>query len=337
MFVDFLQLAAGLTILVAGGELMVRGASSLARRLGISNLIIGLTVVAFGTSAPELAVNIGAALNNAGSLAFGNIFGSNMANIGLIIALVAILQPIPIQNILIHRELPMLILATAAALVMAFDSELGGERNAYMRTDGIVLLFFFVIFLYYTISDLLHRGQTGAERADNDGAPLIEIPEDEDHKPGGGLGRDILLTLLGLVGLVGGAKLTVEGAVGLAYAFAVPEVVIGLTMVSLGTSLPELAAAMSCLRHGKADMAVGSVIGSNIFNTLLVAGVTATVHPMMIPPSGTVDLVATCVMSLLFALTAYTRGNVIIRAEGVLLMVVYVTYLVWRTIYYATS
>ena len=337
MFVDFLQLAAGLTILVCGGELLVRGASALARRLGVSNLIIGLTVVAFGTSAPELAVNVGAALNDAGSLAFGNIFGSNMANIGLVIALVAMIQPIPIQNILIHRELPMLILATAAALVMAFDSELGGERNAYMRTDGIVLLFFFIIFLYYTISDLLSRGKEGAAAALDDGSPLIEIPDDEEVASGGGLTRDILLTILGLCGLIGGAKLTVEGAVGLAYAFAVPEVVIGLTMVSIGTSLPEMATAISCLRHGKADMAVGSVIGSNIFNTLLVAGITATVHPMMIPPSGTVDLIATCGMSLLFALTAYTRGNVIIRAEGAMLMIVYVTYIIWRTIYYATS
>ena len=337
MFVDFLQLAAGLTILVCGGELLVRGASALARRLGVSNLIIGLTVVAFGTSAPELAVNVGAALNDAGSLAFGNIFGSNMANIGLVIALVAMIQPIPIQNILIHRELPMLILATAAALVMAFDSELGGERNAYMRTDGIVLLFFFIIFLYYTISDLLSRGKDRAAAALDDGSPLIDIPDDDEIASGGGLTRDIILTIIGLGGLIGGAKLTVEGAVGLAYAFAVPEVVIGLTMVSMGTSLPELATAISCLRQGKADMAVGSVIGSNIFNTLLVAGITATVHPMMIPPSGTVDLIAACGMSLLFALTAYTRGNVIVRAEGAMLMMVYFAYIIWRTIYYATS
>jgi len=332
MLVDFLQLAAGLTILVTGGELMVRGASSLARALGVSTLAIGLTVVAFGTSAPELAVNLGAAFRDAGSLAFGNVFGSNMANIGIIIGLVAVLQPIPIQNILIRRELPMLLLATTAALVMSFDVELGGSRNAFMRTDGIVLLLFFVIFLYYTVGDLLRRRGHEREAEDTMGPPLIEIPDEDDDGPPPHVGRDAALTLVGMVGLIGGAELTVGGAMDLAVAFEVPEVVIGLTMVSLGTSLPELAAAISCVRHGKADMAVGSVVGSNIFNTLLIAGTTSTVRPMEIPDSGHVDLLATCALSLLLTLTAFTRGNIIIRAEGVLLMVSYGIYIVWRTL-----
>ena len=335
MLADFLQLVAGLTILVTGGELMVRGASALARSLGVSTLVIGLTVVAFGMSAPELAVNIGAAIDDAGSLAFGNIFGSNMANIGLIIGLIAVLQPIPIQTILIRRELPMLILATSAALVMAFDVDLGGARDAYMRTDGLILLLFFFVFLYYTIGDLVRRRTEDADEAIDVGPPLLEIPEDQGLSPKSNVGRDIALTVVGLVGLVGGAKLTVMGATGLAHAFAVPEVVIGLTMVSIGTSLPELAAAISCLRHGKADMAVGSVVGSNIFNTLLVAGATATVRPMAIPASGHIDLIAMCGMSLLFALTAFTQGNKIIRTEGVLLMITYAVYVVWRTYTYA--
>jgi cation:H+ antiporter len=335
MLVDFLQLAAGLTILVTGGELMVRGASSLARALGVSTLAIGLTVVAFGTSAPELAVNIGAALREAGSLSFGNVFGSNMANIGIIIGLVAVLQPIPIQNILIRRELPMLLLATTAALVMAFDVELGGSRNAYMRTDGLILLLFFVIFLYYTVGDLVRRRSIEPGAEESMGPPLIEIPDEDGGGTPPSVTRDLVLTILGLVGLVGGSELTVNGAVGLAQAFEVPEVVIGLTMVSIGTSLPELAAAISCVRHGKSDMAVGSVVGSNIFNTLLIAGVTASVRPMEIPPSGHVDLLATCALSLLLTLTAFTRGNIIIRAEGLLLMLVYTSYIVWRTMSFA--
>lgn len=337
MLVDFLQLVAGLTILVTGGELMVRGASALARNLGVSTLIIGLTVVAFGTSAPELAVNIGAALRNAGSLSFGNVFGSNMANIGLIIGLIAVLQPIPIQNILIRRELPMLILATTAALVMSFDVQLGGAHNAYLRTDGLVLLLFFFVFLFYTIGDLVRRRPADNGDAVDMGPPLVEIPKDEGLGAGSGVRRDVILTVAGLAGLVGGAELTVGGAVGLAQAFDVPEVVIGLTMVSIGTSLPELAAAISCLRHGKADMAVGSVIGSNIFNTLLVAGVTAVVRPMEIPPNGHIDLLATCALTLLFALTAFTQGNIIIRTEGVMLMLTYVGYIVWRTVTFAIA
>lgn len=332
MLVDLLQLAAGLTILIFGGDLLVRAASSLARDLGVSTLVIGLTVVAFGTSAPELAVNIGAALRDAGSLAFGNVFGSNMANIGLIIGLVAVLQPIPIQNILIRRELPMLMLATTAALVMAFDSELGGSRDAYMRTDGIVLLLFFFVFLYYTVGDLVARRSVSPEAAAEMGPPLIEIPDIE-----GGLGkpriwRDIGLTLLGLIALIGGAELTIAGAVGLAHLFEVPEVVIGLTMVAIGTSLPELATAILSLRHGKPDMAVGTVVGSNIFNTLLVIGVTATIRPMAIPKDGHIDLLATAALSLMFVATAVTKGHKIIRTEGLLLMLAYVVYVTWRTL-----
>jgi cation:H+ antiporter len=332
MLVDFLQLAAGLTILIVGGDLLVRAASSLARDLGVSTLVIGLTVVAFGTSAPELAVNIGAALRDAGSLAFGNVFGSNMANIGLIIGLVAVVQPIPIQNILIRRELPMLLLATTAALVMAFDVDLGGTRNAYMRTDGVVLLLFFFVFLYYTVGELVARRSASPEAAAAMGPPLIEVPNVPGPAGRHRLGKDIALTLIGLAALIGGAELTIAGAVGLAVQFGVPEVVIGLTMVSIGTSLPELAAAISCLRHGKPDMAVGSVIGSNIFNTLLVAGVTSTMRPMAIPPNGHIDLLATAGLTLMFAITASTQGHRIIRTEGLLLMATYIGYVTWRTL-----
>jgi cation:H+ antiporter len=334
MFADFILLIVGLVILVASGEVMVRGASSLARGLGVSPLAIGLTVVAFGTSAPELAVNIQAALLDTGALSFGNVFGSNMANIGLIVGLVAILKPLPIHNVLIRRELPMMLLAMAAATILALDVELGGQRNFYMRGDGLILLLFFVIFLYYTVGDLLRKRDLDED--EEMGPPLVELPLDEDD-PRPHIGRDAALSVLGLAGLVGGANLTVSGAVGLAHAFGVAEVIIGLTMVSIGTSLPELVAGIICVRHGRADMAVGSVVGSNIFNTLLVAGATATITPMRIPEHGVWDLTATIVLSLAFTLMASTHLRRIIRYEGVLLMTFYFGYMIWRTMHTSGS
>jgi cation:H+ antiporter len=336
MLLDLTLLIAGLAILVAGGEALVKGATQLARNLGVSPLIIGLTIVAFGTSAPELAVNVGAALSDTGALSFGNIFGSNMANIGLIIGLVAIINPIPIRSILIRRELPMMLLATTAAIILAIDDQLGGARSIYMRGDGLILLLFFFVFLYYTIGDLLRNRNGAGSELDESGSGLIEIP-DENEPANPSLARNLGLSVLGLVGLIGGAHLTVIGAVDVARLFEIPEVIIGLTLVAVGTSLPELVAAISAMRHGRTDMAVGSVVGSNIFNTLLVAGTTATIRPMEIPPHGQLDLWATAILSLAFTLTASTHRNIIIRYEGLGLLIMYLSYLTWRSMHLAAG
>lgn len=334
MLIQTLLLALGLIILVTGGEMLVRGASALARGLGISNLAVGLTVVAFGTSAPELAVNIGAALQDTGGLAFGNIFGSSMANIGLVVGLVAVLQPISIQSVLIRRELPMMLLAFTAAGVMAFDIQLGGTHNAYMRPDGIILLLFFAIFLYYSAGDLRRQNleaREAAEQMTSQKENLLTLTESE-AEPKAPILRSVLLALFGLGALIGGAELTVDAALHLARAMDVNEELIGLTMIAIGTSLPELAAAISSVRHGKADMAVGSVVGSNIFNTLLVAGVTATIRPMPIPAYGQMDIIATGALGIVFTLSAFTNQHRILRSEGFLLMGIYLAYMTWRTI-----
>ena len=191
--------------------MLVKGASAMARSLGISNLAVGMTVVAFGTSAPELAVNIGAALRDTGGLAFGNIFGSTMANIGLVVGLVAIIQPIPIKSVLIRRELPMMLLALTAAGVMAFDVQLGGTKNAFLRPDGLILLLFFVVFLYYSAGDLRRqRALSKVPVADTtlSGKDLLELAQEETEESGSLL-RNSLLTGFGLIALVGGAELTV--------------------------------------------------------------------------------------------------------------------------------
>ncbi len=327
MLPDLFTLAAGIAILLGGGELVVRGAASLARGLGISPLVIGLTVIAFGTSAPELAVNVGAALSNSGGLSFGNVFGSNMANIGLIVGLVAVISPIPIQHILIRRELPMMLLATAAACVLAFDLNGWAMQSEYGRTEGAILLLFFIVFLYYTMGDLA-RQRNGAHNGDE--SHIVSLPSEKDA-PTPHIQRDIAMSVIGLAGLVLGANLTVDGAMGVARAFEVPEVIIGLTCISIGTSLPELIASLTAIRHGYTDMALGGVVGSNIFNTLLVAGITAMVHPMTIPPGGLADLSATVLLSLTLTLTASTHSHRIIRYEGATLMLAYFLYIGYRT------
>lgn len=327
MLIHLLQILGGMMVLVVGGDLMVRGASSLARSLGISPLAVGLTVVAFGTSAPELAVSMGAALNGSGNLAFGNIFGSNLANIGLIIGLSALIRPLPIDGLVTRRELPMMILAVAAAWVMASDVVLGESVAQYSRSDGLVFLLFFVVFIYYTVGDLIkQRSEANRRSANGEG----DSQSDSDRAGDRRALRDLSWIVLGLVGLLLGAKLTVDGAVAIALGLGVPEVVVGLTVISVGTSLPELVATLSAVRRGELAIAVGGVVGSNIFNILLVCGLTSLVTPIRIPDGGLTDLAITAILSLALLFTARTHSRLILRWEGAGLLLSYLGYMVWR-------
>lgn len=363
MLTNVLTTIGGMALLVFGGDLMVRGASALAKSLGISPLAVGLTVVAFGTSAPELAVSIGAALNGSGTLAFGNIFGSNLANIGLIIGLSALIRPLPIDGAVTRRELPMMILAVAAATVMANDAYLDGEALMYSRSDGLILLLFFVVFMYYTVGDLVAQ-RTASNRHDSnhdgsrypdpsqvypDAATSTQLntsdtadgddtagPDVDEKKSGeGNLKRHVFEIVLGLVGLLLGAHFTVDGGIAIARSMGISEVIIGLTMISIGTSLPELVATLSAVRRGELAIAVGGVVGSNIFNILLVCGLTSTILPIKIPPLGPTDLAFTGMLSLALLLTARTHSRLILRWEGAGLLLSYLVYMVWRTLPHA--
>jgi cation:H+ antiporter len=328
--------ALGIVILVVGGELLVKGAAALARGVGISPLVVGLTVVAFGTSAPELAVCVQAAFTDSGTLAFGNIFGSNMANIGLIIGLSAVLHPLPIDHVVIRRELPMMLLALAAATVMAFDIDLGEQRNAYVRSDGLVLLLFFFVFIYYTLGDLgrqrgNHRARAnGSESPGNTPLWAVDVPQSKDS---GRILTNLLLITVGLAGLIYGADLVVRGGVGIAREMGIPEVVVGLTLVAIGTSLPELAATLAAVRRNDIALAVGGVVGSNIFNTLLITGIASTIEPMPIPVGGHLDLAATAILSLSLFFVARTHNQRIIRYEGLALLTLWSSYVVARSLY----
>lgn len=317
---NLLLLLFGLILLLVGGDALVRGAAALARRLGISPLMVGLTVVAFGTSAPELSVNVTAALRGSGGLSFGNVIGSNLANIGLVVGLAALLRPLHIQTSVVRRELPMMLLATAVACVFALDSLLaGGTPSSYERGDGIVLLLLMSVFIYYTAVDVFRQRQNG---------------QGEVGLAPGGWSVPVSLSLgaVGLVGLLVGARFTVEGAEGIARAAGISEAVIGLTLVAIGTSLPELAASLVAAWRGQTGIAIGNVIGSNLFNLLLVLGATATIRPIPVPAGGVADLTVLTLLSVLFWGVCATRERRIIRAEGALLLTMYVIYLCGRVL-----
>jgi cation:H+ antiporter len=284
--------------------------------------VIGLTVVAFGTSAPEMAVNVIAVSQGAGAISFGNIMGSNMANIGLIVGCTALIRPITIRGVVVTRELPMMLLATAAAFVMSADVFLrGAVVDAYDPGDGLLLLMFFLVFLYYTVGDFVRR------RASNGDGALPDLVSE----PVGSVWKHALLTIFGLAALIGGADVTVDAAVEVARAFAVPEEVIGLTVLAVGTSLPELVASLVATMRGHAGLAIGNVVGSNIFNLLLVLGVTSLVGRVPVPPGGHLDLTVVALFSLILLLVSMTGKRRIIRTEAVMLLLLYFAYLTWRS------
>ncbi len=317
----------GIAALLIGGDLFVRGAAALAKRLGIGPLVIGLTLVAFGTSAPELAVNVLAAATDRGAISFGNIIGSNMANIGLILGIAALIKPLVVGRSLVAREIPMMLLATAVVLVMSFDVHLGGEAAAaggtgtIVRGDGLILLLLFAVFMYYQINEVV--GDRDASAA----LPDIEEVEQEPERP---VPLAATLTLAGGLAVAAGGDVTVDAASEIARQIGVSEGVIGLTVVAAGTSLPELATSLAALRRGQTEIAIGNVVGSNIFNLLLVLGVTATVRPIPVPAGGNTDLLLVAALSVaLFPFASLGQRN-LKRPEGVALLIAYVGYVVWR-------
>lgn len=321
---DLLLLVAGLALLVGGGDALVRGAASIAQRVGISHLAVGLTVVSFGTSAPELAVNWSAVWSGSPDVSFGNVIGSNMANIGLIIGATALLRPLHVHSIVVSREMPMMILATAAIAVFGLDAVLSGREAFLDRGDGIVLLLFFSVFLYYIVNDMV------VQRSENRTALASELvgPLPPVHRS---LKLSLVLALGGLLGLALGGRLTVYAAVELARALGVTEAVIALSVIAVGTSLPELAASLVAAFRAEVDIAVGNVVGSNIFNLLLVAGSTATMEPIPVPAGGLGDLAVVSLLSALLWGVSASRLRRIVRAEAGLLFAVYVVYLTLRS------
>lgn len=311
-----LYFVGGLTAVIAGADALVRGGSRIADHLGIPELVIGLTVVAFGTSAPELVVSGGAAIRAEPGMAVGNVMGSTVANVGLIVGVGAIIRPIAVHRRLLVRESPLLILVLSIVMALSWNGALG-------RLDGLALFTGFCIYLWFLFR-WSARGEASLPGMEEEGETLDE--ETRAHL------TDWARALLGLVGLVVGAHYVLEGANSLAEAFGVPDAVIAATMVAFGTSVPELASTVAAAVRGLGDIAIGNVIGSNVFNLGLVLGASALLRPLEMAPMQVIQQV---VPALIFCVAliplAYT-GMRVNRWEGLVLLAGYGGFVWWVVI-----
>ncbi len=319
--IEYLLLFAGLAFLVKGGEWLVDGASSLASRVGVPPLVIGLTVVAFGTSLPELLVSVLAALQGSSDIAFGNVVGSNLANILLILGIAAIIAPIKVQRSTTLSEVPFSFLAAALLFTFSLAPALDGiPGHDIYRFEGIILLLIFCVFIVYAL-EMTRKASRKAKKEDQG---------IHTHTPA----RITVLLVGGLAALYFGGQWTVDGAVAVATVLGLSEYVIASTIIAVGTSLPELVTTVIAARKGNADLAVGNVIGSNIFNILWILGVTAIIAPIGMPPSALWDVgLLLGVTALLFGFLYLWRKHALERWQGILFLVLYATYivfLVWR-------
>ena len=308
----------GFVFLIKGADFLVDGASSIARRFNVSDLVIGLTVVAFGTSTPELFVNIVASARGNTDIAIGNVLGSNICNILLILGISAVIYPLSVSKGTVWKEIPFSLLAVIVLGLMANDRVInGGGSSLLTRIDGLVLLAFFTIFLYYSFSI----------------AKAIEGLDEHVPVKTLGLTKSFLLVIAGLIGLTLGGKWIVDGAVTLARSFGMSESLVGLTIVAVGTSLPELATSAMAAHKKNVEIAVGNVVGSNIFNIFFVLGISATIKALPFQAKSNLDIAVVIVSSLLLFLFMFTgKRRSLDRWEGIVSLFLYGGYIAFLII-----
>ena len=313
-----LLFVAGLVLLLLGAELLVRGASRLALALGLAPIIVGLTVVAIGTSAPELAVSVGGALSGTPDLALGNVVGSNIANVLLILGLVALIVPLVVHRQLVWLDVPLMIAASLLCFGMALDGRIA-------RWEGGVLLACAIAYIVF----LIRMARRHPEQVPTD--PALSDAESAESAPKVGVGRQCLLMAAGLTMLIVGARLLVDAATQTASALGLSDLVIGLTVVAVGTSLPEIATSILSAIRGQRDLAVGNIVGSNIFNLLLVLGATAMIASDGVPVSPAAMRFDLPVMTAVAVacLPIFFNGHRIARWEGALFLGYYIAYVAY--------
>ncbi len=314
IMIEFLLFVVGLTALTLGADWLVTGASRVAAQRGVSPLLVGLTIVAFGTSAPELVVSSAAALRAQGGIAVGNVMGSTVANVGLIVGLGALIRPIKVHRKLLYREGPMMVLVLAAVMVLAYNGTIG-------RVDALILIGGFSIYLAYLVRWGKHETESEVFREASEEFEAVGVLD----------GRRPLVNWLrvafGLGLLLAGANWLVEAAVELARQYRISEEVIGATMVAVGTSLPELASTVAAAARGLGDIAIGNVIGSNIFNLGLVLGVAGLLSPLHLSsPLVVTQVVPALIFCMVLMPLAYT-GRRVNRWEGGFLLAGYATFI----------
>ena len=311
LILQFILLAVGFVFLIKGADWLVEGASSVASNFKVSKLLIGLTIVAFGTGAPELAVSFSSLINGSTDILIGNVIGSNIINVLLLIGIAAVIHPIKVKKATVSKELPLLLLISTALIVLILDTNLAkAMTNTFSRADAIICLLFFGIFLYYLIT-LARKNKKEAKKVE---------------KPKYKLGKSFLFVILGLVGVVAGSQLVVNSASAIALAVGISERIISLTIVALGTSLPELVTTVNAARKGESDLLVGNIVGSNIFNICIVLALPVAIVGGITPNSfEVVDLFMFVFSSLLVCVLA-RRDHKITRRSGVLMLLTFLLY-----------
>lgn len=316
-------LVAGFAALMKGADLFVDGSSALAGNFKISKVIIGLTIVAMGTSAPELAVSTSAALQGSNEIALSNIVGSNIFNLLCVLGICAVIHPVPVDKVIQKRDIPISILITALLLLMTggralfngnfLQIEMNEIAGGASRFTGVVLLVIFFCYIFYLIVNA--RKKAGDEKP-------------EKNTP---LWKCAVLILFGLVLIIGGGQAVVYGAKAVAQAFGMSETLIGLTIVAVGTSLPELVTSVVAARKGETGLAVGNVVGSNIFNILFILGISSTIRPIGVNAASIYDMIILIGVSILVFLFS-AKGKIINRIEGIIMLLVYAADMVFAVI-----
>lgn len=312
---EYILLIIGFVLLIKGADYFVEGASNIAVKLNVSPLLVGLTIVALGTSSPEATVAILAALEGSPGVVLGNVIGSNIVNITVVVGLTALIAPLTVQSETVRKEIPFAMLAAIVLMILMADVALqGAGANIINRGDGIIILLFFSVFLYYVFEMARKNRSSTVEKVDAD--------------TGESWLKNILFTIGGLIAIIIGGEMVVSSATEIALSLGMSEALVGLTIVAIGTSLPEIMTSVTAALKGKGDMAIGNVVGSNIFNIFFVTGTASTVAPIAAESKLFFDgwvMVGLTVLLLIFSRTHFKIG----RREGAVLLLAYLAYLVY--------
>lgn len=309
MILQVIILIIGFVILIKGADIFVDGASNLARNFKLSKMLIGLTIVSFGTSAPEFAVSIKSILSGNGEIVLGNVIGSNITNILLILGVSSLFHYLNVKNNTVKKEIPIVLLMTALLIVLMSDKVLNNTTNIISRGDGITILLFFLIFIYYLISMMRNK-----------------VDNDEDNTIKYGILKSIIFTVLGILSIVFGSNFVVDSASYIASSLGVSERIIGLTIVAIGTSLPELVTSIVATKKGEYDIAIGNVVGSNIFNIGIVLGLpVALFGAINVGTFNYIDLIFLMLSSVLLFVFCYNDYK-LKKSEGIMLLITFVIY-----------
>ncbi len=324
----YVLLLLGFLLLVKGADYFVDGSSSIATSLKIPPLVIGLTIVAFGTSAPEAAVSITASIQGQNGIALGNVIGSNIFNLLCVIGMSAFIKPLSVKKSILIKEFPFLILSSVLLLVLTDDLLFQQSQNPILSNgDGLVFLMFFGIFMYYLLEVALNSRN---EKIDSNSVTTLLDNDNGNNTCVAtmSMSKSVLLSIIGIVGIVIGGKLVVDYASAIALNFGVSEKIVGLTIVSIGTSLPEFVTSVIAASKGESDIALGNVIGSNIFNILFILGVSALISPMPVDPSLFLDIVIMIFITIITYLFSIRKRD-ISKFEGIMLIIAYVAYMLF--------